>query len=193
MSCTCTGNSLSINRCANPLLAGSALRIDSTFCHFDSPPHRLSHRPAPKCRAAPRIAPARYIPYRTENYSASVRPPLPVSSPFRIAAARKHSALRRVHQPLLRAAAACAIPLRVRKVPLRKNRTGRPDAHTVGRTLRSQKPAAFHIRPLYAPSATIRRPPHRHKKTRPHIVRAPCPMLREKRSVAEKITSRYRS
>lgn len=137
--------------------------------------------------------PPRYIPYRTENYSASVRPPHPVSSPFRIAAARKHSALRRVHQPLLRAAAACAIPLRVRKVPIRKNRTGRPDAHTVGRTLRSQKPAAFHIRPLEDRSATIRRPPHRHKKKRPHNVRAPCPMLREKRSVAEKITSRYRS
>ncbi len=31
------------------------------------------------------------------------------------------------------------------------------------------------------------------QKKRPHIVRAPCPMLREKRSVAEKITSRYRS
>ena len=115
------------------------------------------------CRSSHR--PPRYIPYRTENYSASVRPPLPVSSPFRIAAARKHSALRRVHQPLLRAAAACAIPLRVRKVPIRKNRTGRPDAHTVGRTLRSQKPAAFHIRPLEDRSATIRRPPHRHKKS----------------------------
>lgn len=49
--------------------------------------------------------------------------------------------------PLLRAAATCAIPLRIRKVPIRKNRTGRPDAHTVGRTLRSQKPAAFHIHP----------------------------------------------
>ncbi len=95
--------------------------------------------------------------------------------------------------PLLRAAAACAIPLRVRKVPIRKNRTGRPDVHIVVRTLRSQKPAAFHIRPLEDRSATIRRPPHRHKKKRPHIVRALCPMLREKRSVAEKITSRYRS
>ena len=35
------------------------------------------------------------------KYSASVRPHLPVSSPFRIAATRKHSALHRVHQPLL--------------------------------------------------------------------------------------------
>lgn len=35
------------------------------------------------------------------KYSASVRPHLPVFSPFRIAATRKHSALHRVHQPLL--------------------------------------------------------------------------------------------
>ncbi len=39
--------------------------------------------------------------------------------------------------PLLRAATTCAIPLRVRKVPIRKNRTGRPDVHIVVHTLRS--------------------------------------------------------
>ncbi len=42
------------------------------------------------------------------KYSASVRPHLPVSSPFRIAATRKHSALHRVHQPLLPSAPLCS-------------------------------------------------------------------------------------
>ncbi len=157
---------------------------------------------APLRNAVPLLAsPRPDASYR--KYSASVRPHLPVSSPFRIAATRKHSALHRVYQPLLpsaplcspllRAATTCAIPLRVRKVPIRKNRTGRPDVHIVVRTLRSPETGSFPHSPLEDRSATIRRPPHRHKKKRPHNVRAPCPMLREKRSVAEKITSRYRS
>ena len=153
MSCTCTGNSLSINRCANPLLAGSALRIDSTFCHFDSPPHRLSPHPAPKCRTAPRIA-----------------------------ATRKHSALHRVHQPLLPSAPRrghLRDPAPRPKSPHKKKPHRAPDVHIVVRTLRSPETGSFPHSPLEDRSATIRRPPHRHKK-RPHNVRAPCPMLREK-------------
>ena len=137
------------------------------------------------------------------KYSASVRPHLPVSSPFRIAATRKHSALHRVHQPLLpsaplcspqlRAAATCAIPLRIRKVPIRKNRTGRPDVHIVVRTLRSPETGCFPHSPPRRPKRNDPKAAPQTQKKRPHIVRAPCPMLREKRSVAEKITSRYRS
>ncbi len=95
--------------------------------------------------------------------------------------------------PLLRATATCAIPLRIRKVPIRKNRTGRPDVHIVVRTLRSPETGCFPHSPPRRPKRNDPKAAPQTQKKRPHNVRAPCPMLREKRSVAEKITSRYRS